>query len=538
MNQLLSQNIWSASFENSVQSDEVVATLLKSSRTFLWNVTIQLQQDSPEWEEQERVTHEAEEAQQAQQAAEDEEACKESDKKKPKLLLFNPECHIKKCVEARPALYAINKLNNLEYVELDYFTPKSCKEALADMNRLVNHDALTFMQQGDTFAMCPLVGMRPSKNIRSNEELSWEEVMDAKNVMLHFMVKSRVWQDEHAVSVATLYLNLNCHPRKGQKNRKAALILYQSHAHMEWFEALKHGECFNLALIKYNYLCSLAEVNSTIQDRENTAWDRDVNLVWAPLTKTKHMLMVLFVFSSSLPNPPPLLVFPFSSSFAVLHIMPTPDWISPVHSLLLLCCFFCSVIMHQQCPDHFVLLHWQCHYLLCAHALATILLFPPPPPPPPLFLLFFHYPVNSSAGWQAPPTTCGILQGNTGATLDPHPRPILQGHAITCVPHPKAMGPHQIARKGMCETTPACSSTIGPRFFSPAQAHVVGSVQAVSVTTSTPLQNVKTPGFVLCSSWAFASTQDFLVWHLFWTCCSCHLHCRYVVRGCSEWWSE
>ena len=175
-------------------------------------------------------------------------------------------------MEARPALYAINKLNNLEYVELDYFTPKSCKEALADMNRLVNHDALTFMQQGDTFAMCPLVGMRPSKNIRSNEELSWEEVMDAKNVMLHFMVKSRVWPDEHAVSVATLYLNLDCHPRKGQKNRKAALILYQSHAHMEWFKALKHGECFNLALIKYNHLCSLAEeVNSTIQDRENTA---------------------------------------------------------------------------------------------------------------------------------------------------------------------------------------------------------------------------------------------------------------------------
>ena len=75
------------------------------------------------------MTRKAEEAQQARQAAEAEEARKESDKKKPKLLPFDPERQIEEWVEARPASYAINKLNNLEYVELDYFTPKSCKEA-------------------------------------------------------------------------------------------------------------------------------------------------------------------------------------------------------------------------------------------------------------------------------------------------------------------------------------------------------------------------------------------------------------------------
>ena len=80
-----------------------------------WN--IQLQQDAAEQEGQERVTREAEEAQQACQAAEAEEACKESDKKKPRLLPFDPERQIEEWVEARPASYTINKLNNLEYVE-------------------------------------------------------------------------------------------------------------------------------------------------------------------------------------------------------------------------------------------------------------------------------------------------------------------------------------------------------------------------------------------------------------------------------------
>ena len=53
------------------------------------------------------MTCEAEEEQQARQAAEAEEARKESDKKKPKLLPFDPERQIEEWVEARPASYHI-----------------------------------------------------------------------------------------------------------------------------------------------------------------------------------------------------------------------------------------------------------------------------------------------------------------------------------------------------------------------------------------------------------------------------------------------
>ena len=209
-----------------------------------------------------------------------EETHKEANKKKPKLNPIDPELLIAKWIELRLSSYALNKLGNLEYVELDYFTTRGCKDAMADTSKSVSHDTLTFMQLGDTFAIRPLAVVRPSKHIRNDEELSWEDMMDAKNVMLHFMAKTGVWQAEHTLCLATFYVNLDCHPRKGQKNGKQALILYQSRARREWFEALKWGVSFNLALIQDELLHSLAEeVNDAIQDRDNTNRDREFDQV-------------------------------------------------------------------------------------------------------------------------------------------------------------------------------------------------------------------------------------------------------------------
>ena len=254
-----------------------------------WNV--QAQQDLAEQGEQDRIAREAEEAQQAQQEAEVEETRKEADKKKPKLNPIDPELLIVKWIELRPSSYALNKLSNLEYVELDYFTTRGCKDAMADTSKSVSHDTLTFTQLGDTFAIRPLAAVRPSKHIRNDEELSWEDMMDTKNVMLHFMAKSGVWQAEHTLCLATFYVNLNCHLRKGQKNGKQALILYQSCARREWFESLKRGVGFNLALIQDELLRSLAEeVNNAIQDRENANRDREFDLVRVHLSaKTKRL---------------------------------------------------------------------------------------------------------------------------------------------------------------------------------------------------------------------------------------------------------
>ena len=231
-------------------------------------------------DELDRVAGEEVEAQQAQQEKDEGDRHKEAEKKKPKLNPYDPERRVEKHIQTRPASYALNKIYNLEYVELDYFTLKGCREAATDTNRSISNDTLTFTQMGDTFAIQPMAAIRPSKHIRNDEDISWEDMLDAKNVMLHFMAKSGQWEDAHATSIASFFYNPETHQRKDQKNGKRTLLLYQSCVHCEWFDALKRGEGFNIELIEEDLLRDYAEeVSEAIRDSENAARDRELEQV-------------------------------------------------------------------------------------------------------------------------------------------------------------------------------------------------------------------------------------------------------------------
>ncbi|KAH9023115.1 hypothetical protein EDB85DRAFT_1819795, partial [Lactarius pseudohatsudake] len=81
-----------------------------------WNA--QLEQDRVEQEELDRLAQEEADAQLAQRQKEAKDQFREAEKKKPRLNDFDPNRVISDWIKARPALYAINRLNNLEYVEL------------------------------------------------------------------------------------------------------------------------------------------------------------------------------------------------------------------------------------------------------------------------------------------------------------------------------------------------------------------------------------------------------------------------------------
>ena len=106
-----------------------------------------------------------------------------------------------------------------------------------------------------------MAAIRLSKYIRNDKDISWEDMLDAKNVMLHFMAKSRQWEDAHTTSIASFFYNLETHQRKDQKNGKRTLLLYQSYVHHKWFNALKQGEGFNMN--------SLKKISSVIMQRKS-----------------------------------------------------------------------------------------------------------------------------------------------------------------------------------------------------------------------------------------------------------------------------
>ncbi|KAH9019481.1 hypothetical protein EDB85DRAFT_1896623 [Lactarius pseudohatsudake] len=226
-----------------------------------------LEQDRAAHEEQDRVALEAEAAQDAQREKEAEDQRREAEKKKPKMNTFDPRRCLRAWIEPRPAQYAINKINNLEWVKLDYFTLKGCRDAAADSNKSSNQDTLAFTQLGGTIAMRPLTAMAPARGIRNDEDLSWLELMEAKNSMLHFIAKSGAWPAENAEALAAFFVVLDVHPIRVQANGRKALLLYQSRVRREWFDALGRNEGFNIEIISEDLLQTISDdLNTRIQE--------------------------------------------------------------------------------------------------------------------------------------------------------------------------------------------------------------------------------------------------------------------------------
>ena len=226
-------------------------------RVGAWNA--QMEQDRVEQEDRDRLVCEEAEAQQRQHEKEAEDRRKEIESKKPKIDTFDPDRAVSETIDPRPAPYALSKVRNLEYIELDYFMMKGCREAQMDNYKSISHDTLAFMQLEDTIVIHPLASLRPSKQIRNDEDLSWEEMLGAKNMLLSFMAKLNVWPIPHVESLAVFYVNLELHPRAGTALGKRVLLLYQSWVRREWFDAFKRREGFNISLIQDKLLFSVAE---------------------------------------------------------------------------------------------------------------------------------------------------------------------------------------------------------------------------------------------------------------------------------------
>ncbi|KAH9014128.1 hypothetical protein EDB85DRAFT_1876550 [Lactarius pseudohatsudake] len=258
-----------------------------------WNA--QVEQDRADQVEQDRLAQEEADAQLALHQKEAEDQLREAEKKKPKLNDFDPDRVISDWIEPRPAPYAVNRLNNLEYVELDYFTTKGCIEAGADTEGSANLDTLAFTQLDGTISVRPLAAVRSLKNIRNDEDLSWEEMLQGKNVMLRFMAKSTTWPQAHAQSLAAFFVALELHLRTAQINGKRALLLYQSRARREWYTALKRNEGFNIEHIGEGLLRTAADEVDRQAQREEFEQVRTL----APCTLI-HPLIMPFL---SLPFP-------------------------------------------------------------------------------------------------------------------------------------------------------------------------------------------------------------------------------------------
>ncbi|KAG2160172.1 uncharacterized protein EDB93DRAFT_1099534 [Suillus bovinus] len=110
--------------------DRLVETWMAGhdTRVAEWN---RCQDEEAQEEEEMRLVHAArEEEEHLARQVEEENEHLESEKKKPKMNGFNVASTIGNAIAPCPSQYAIQKLNNFEYIELWYFSPNGCKEAM------------------------------------------------------------------------------------------------------------------------------------------------------------------------------------------------------------------------------------------------------------------------------------------------------------------------------------------------------------------------------------------------------------------------
>jgi hypothetical protein len=212
------------------------------------------------------------EQRQLQLEKEEEERRKEVEKKKPKINGFDLQRTVGGFIIPWPSAFALNKLDALDYVELDYFTTRGCKNAHAEHELTTNHNIYGLASLGDSIALQPLSSLKPSKNIRRDEDLSWDEMVTAKNNMIHFMSRSRLWPQSHMECITKFYVALETHPICQTSHGNRIVTAYAGHARREWFYALKRDEGFNLAIINPNLLKSVAdEIKDFNRDEEMAA---------------------------------------------------------------------------------------------------------------------------------------------------------------------------------------------------------------------------------------------------------------------------
>jgi hypothetical protein len=123
------------------------------------------------------VQQELEMQRRQEQEKEEDNTRHEVERKKPKINGFDPNLVVPAHITPRTSGYALNKIKNLQYVELDYFTIKGCHEAQLEHEVTSNHNTLGLTRVNNIASFQPISSLKPSKNTHQDEEFSGEEMV-------------------------------------------------------------------------------------------------------------------------------------------------------------------------------------------------------------------------------------------------------------------------------------------------------------------------------------------------------------------------
>jgi hypothetical protein len=241
-------------------AEEVVAQL---TETWTCRHNKRIQEWNQQWEEEAQAEAEIEWARAAQdeeehlaKEAKTENERLEAEKKKLKMNGFNATVSVGDSITPRPSQYAIQKLNNFKYIELWYFSPEGCKEAMKT-SRSIMDDTFSLMKLDDHLTIHPSSAFKASRSALPDHELTFSMFLRAKNLFLTH-ANTVKWPQTHLDALVLFFWHLKNHAMWNNSEIGDMVILhYASHICLNWHDRLKHNEGFNIGIINETLLCTI-----------------------------------------------------------------------------------------------------------------------------------------------------------------------------------------------------------------------------------------------------------------------------------------
>ncbi|KIK90741.1 hypothetical protein PAXRUDRAFT_151284 [Paxillus rubicundulus Ve08.2h10] len=165
----------------------------------------------------------------------------EQEKKKPKMNSFDDEVEVGNIIIPRPSQYAILKLKNFEFIELWYFLPEGCRDAVKSSSSTME-DTFSISKVDDVLTMQPIATLKQSCNVVNDCDLSISDFFCAKNNFL-IHIEQASWPKKHVNALAEFFWHLENH------HGDAVVLLYAHRVRRSWHDDLKRGSAFNISKV-------------------------------------------------------------------------------------------------------------------------------------------------------------------------------------------------------------------------------------------------------------------------------------------------
>ena len=135
-----------------------------------------------------------------------------------------------------------------------------------------NEDSWDLARTDDNrLALCKAAINRPNPKALADDQLTWEQFMDANRLMSRWLTPSG-WPEEYVKVLTLFFWQLENHEDKMITDGQETLLLYQARVRMAWHNELKAGHFFNLAKINKRKINAFRkEVDGRYLDRTRKA---------------------------------------------------------------------------------------------------------------------------------------------------------------------------------------------------------------------------------------------------------------------------